>query len=204
MVECEHQKRHAMPSTSLKNVGMIIFLSFSWAFAQRLRRPRLFLMELVYGAQLRLPEKFFSPTSPDSLTSATDCSGQCSTHLQHLRPFPPHQRSPRHVIASQDLDSCMHVFLRHGQSRRPLTPAYDGPFQVMDRRAKTSALVINEHHDVVSIDRGKPAYLASLPHTIALLHLKLTTDHPLRPWPQPNSKIKRVTWEMQAPRTLPG
>uniref|UniRef100_A0A5S6Q504 Integrase catalytic domain-containing protein n=1 Tax=Trichuris muris TaxID=70415 RepID=A0A5S6Q504_TRIMR len=93
--------------------------------------------ELVYGSTLRLPGLFF-----DS-----------------IRPTPTRRASRQRWFLPKELPTCTHVFLRHDAARPPLTPAYDGPYKVIDRNSKVFTIVCNGKLKTVSIDRVKPAFI---------------------------------------------
>ncbi|XP_045137196.1 uncharacterized protein LOC123519756 [Portunus trituberculatus] len=63
------------------------------------------------------------------------------------------------TFASQDLDSCSHIFLRVDGVRRPLQQPYHGPFKVLRCTRKTFILDINSDSQTVAVDKVKPAYL---------------------------------------------
>ena len=60
---------------------------------------------------------------------------------------------------SKDLLDCTHVFIRHDAVRKPLQQPYDGPFLVTKCTDKHFTIQRNNHEEVVSIDRLKPAYI---------------------------------------------
>lgn len=118
--------------------------------------------ELVYGCPLRLPGDLLTPPPADGPSDPAGYVADLRRLFEQIRPVLPRQRSDHSVFVSQDLSSCTHVFVRHDAARRPLTPAFDGPYRVIERHPKTFTLDINGRQDVVAADRVKPAYLASL------------------------------------------
>ncbi|RXG62121.1 hypothetical protein Avbf_11277 [Armadillidium vulgare] len=62
----------------------------------------------------------------------------------------------------RDLFTCSHVYLRVDRIRKPLEAPYQGPFKVLSRSSKCFTLLLpSGKHEVVSIDRLKPAILPS-------------------------------------------
>ena len=109
--------------------------------------------EMVYGDPLVIPAEFFpgTPSSPDlvRLRALVGKHAPCPQTYQPAR--------PTHIPAS--LTSATHVFVRTDAHRPPLTPPYQGPFKILQRKAKTLLLQMKGAPDWVSIDRVKPAYL---------------------------------------------
>ena len=58
-----------------------------------------------------------------------------------------------------DPQICTHVFIRHDAVRKPLQQPYDGPFLVTKCTDKHFTIQRNNHEEVVSVDRLKPAYI---------------------------------------------
>ena len=116
--------------------------------------------EMVYGTTLRLPGQLFVDTCSDTLSdplSYVDTLKELMHQLHYQKP-----RLPDHPLSfvHKDLQTCTHVFVRHDAKKPPLQPTYDGPFKVVDRKARHFVILRNNKHtDTVSIDRLKPAYL---------------------------------------------
>ncbi|GBN45739.1 hypothetical protein AVEN_199110-1 [Araneus ventricosus] len=91
---------------------------------------------MVYGASIRLPGEFLSPTtdSPDPSTFV----GKLKEVMQRLLPPKTQHHGQHSVFVSKDLSSCSHVFLRTDALRKGLQPPYEGLFQVLDKNEKSS------------------------------------------------------------------
>ncbi|XP_037504862.1 uncharacterized protein LOC119379628 [Rhipicephalus sanguineus] len=111
--------------------------------------------ELVYGASLRLPGDLTLTKLPDQPQQFLQCLLDC---VQDLRPTPPRPSEHKAIFVRPDLATATQVFVRHDAVRPPLTPAYDGPFRVLNRTPKTATLQ-NGREETVSLNRLKPAYL---------------------------------------------
>ncbi|XP_035222010.1 uncharacterized protein LOC118194908 [Stegodyphus dumicola] len=91
----------------------------------------------------------------------------CSAKLLHTTPYHPQcngkiHRTLKAAIKAhnnrfKDLYSC--VFVRVDRVKKPLEPAYDGPFPVAERHDKYYSVHIKGKDVNISIDRLKPAYL---------------------------------------------
>lgn len=87
--------------------------------------------------------------------------------FSHTRPTPPCLSQTRRVFVSEDLLTCSHTIC-HGAVKDPLTPAYDGPFQVLACRPKPFTLLVNGRQDFIAIDHVIPAYLDDPPKELSL------------------------------------
>ena len=121
--------------------------------------------EMLFGQQLSLPgalvsgETVPSGASVDPENYAQDLSHRMAS-LKFTSPtwhghYGDLQRDPR-------LDTCSHVFVLNCAVKPPLTRPYKGPFKVLSRGAKEFTLQLpSGASDKVSLDRIKPAFLAS-------------------------------------------
>ena len=114
--------------------------------------------DLVFGSSLRLPADLVDPSPPSAVAASP------SAFVDDLRgilrqctpmPFNYHGNVSSRVPAS--LASCSHVFIRVDAVRRPLTPPYEGPFEVLQRGTKTFIVKKSGKPYTVSVDRLKPA-----------------------------------------------
>ncbi|XP_066965468.1 uncharacterized protein [Macrobrachium rosenbergii] len=111
--------------------------------------------EKVYGEALAVPGEFF-PTEPDNP----------DTPLPRLREiarkFAPCRKTfadRSHNFSPEGLKTCMHVFMRSGAHRPPLTRPYRGPYRVISRASKAYLVNIHGREDWISVDRLKSAFL---------------------------------------------
>ncbi|PZC82925.1 hypothetical protein B5X24_HaOG209368 [Helicoverpa armigera] len=93
---------------------------------------------MTYGTTLRIPSDFLEPQS----ASIND--------------------------AELDLSTCTHVFVRNDATRAPLTPPYDGPYEVLKRDGKYYKIQLPLRTAVVALDRLKPAYVVSETETVSM------------------------------------
>ncbi|XP_077551929.1 uncharacterized protein LOC144166220 [Haemaphysalis longicornis] len=114
--------------------------------------------ELVHGCSLRLPGDFLTPPPADGPSDPAGYVADLRRLFEHIRPVIPRQRSDHSVFVSQDLSSCTHGFGRRDAARRPLTPAFDGRYHVIERPQKTCTLDINGLQDVVTAHQPKPPH----------------------------------------------
>ena len=116
--------------------------------------------ELVYGTTLCLPGQFFAPSLDKEVTDPASYVSRLRTHMQQVRPTPTshHVRIKPHV--SSTLNTCTHVFVRRDALRKALQPTYDGPFNIIIRRAsKFFTVLVHGQEQTISLDRLKAAHL---------------------------------------------
>lgn len=115
------------------------------------------IAQMVYGTNIRLPGEFFDSPSvniePDTFVH------KLQKYMANLKPMKFHKSQQHKIFVHKDLPSCSHVFVRVDRVKKPLEPAYDGPFPVLERNDKYFSLNINSRIVKISIDRLKPAYL---------------------------------------------
>ncbi|CAE1326245.1 unnamed protein product [Acanthosepion pharaonis] len=73
--------------------------------------------------------------------------------------YTPPRHCPSDIYLPHQLKDCEFVFVRNDSVKRPLTPAYTGPFRVLKRADKYFQIQKGIHTDNVSIDRLKPAFI---------------------------------------------
>lgn len=120
--------------------------------------------ELVYGETLRLPGEFIHPQTSGS-TDLTDYSARLRSLIHQLSPSPASRHCRNSVFIFKDLSTASHIFLREDALRGALTPAYTGPYKVVDRSDKYFKIDYRGKTVSVSIDRLKPAYLLNTEHS---------------------------------------
>lgn len=80
----------------------------------------------------------------------------------HKLPFAythPRRSTIQDVHLPDKLKRCSHVWLRIDRVKRPLEAPYQGPFEVVDRKADTFSIMVRGKVTSVSVDRLKPAVL---------------------------------------------
>ncbi|UYV63103.1 transposition, partial [Cordylochernes scorpioides] len=99
--------------------------------------------ELVYGKPLPLPGTFFE--DPPSASSPTELwLKDFKRAMASLKPAPSKPHGNRHVYVPKPLETCSHVYLRRDLILPPLAPSYDGPYEVLFRKAKIYKLKIKK------------------------------------------------------------
>lgn len=112
---------------------------------------------LTYGATLRLPGDFFTPTKTKE--NEQEFVKRLTETMASLAPNEQRHRQNRTPFIHKDLATCTYVFLRDDAVRKPLTPPYQGPYKVIERQEKCYKIQLPNRTTVVSMDRLKPAYL---------------------------------------------
>lgn len=112
--------------------------------------------EMIYGESLHLPGDFFHES--ELRLDPTDFISQLKRSLSELRPIPASNHSKQKIFIHKELQNCSHVWIRCDAVKKPLQPKFNGPYLVIERKAKYYKLRINNKEDTVSIDRLKPAF----------------------------------------------
>lgn len=113
--------------------------------------------QMTYGCTLRLPSDFFEEKK--SKFEETEYVRRLSETMTSLRPPSRHCTSHKAPFLHQDLKKCTYVFLRNDAVRPPLTPPYDGPYEVLERHEKHYKIQLPLRTACVTLDRLKPAYV---------------------------------------------
>lgn len=114
--------------------------------------------EMTYGLKLRLPGDFFC-NNPNQTSSPSEYLDDIKKYISKLKPKPSKHRDSRSIFIHPDLKECQQVFIRNDAAKAPLTPAYDGPYRVLDRGDKTYLIQLPNRSSRISVDRLKPAYV---------------------------------------------
>lgn len=112
---------------------------------------------MTYGATLRLPADLIVP----SKTEIDDCDyiRRLMDTMATVRSTPRSNNSQTQTFIHTDLATCTHVFVRNDTVRSPLTPPYEGPYEVIHRYEKFYKVKLPRRTAVISLDRLKPAYV---------------------------------------------
>lgn len=116
---------------------------------------------MTYGSTLRVPADFVVPDRDKTISDA-ELVRRLTRTMASLSPAT--QRTPAtnmRPFVYEDLATCTHVFVRNDAVRAPLSPPYDGPFEVLKRYDKYFKIQLPLRTTVVSLDRLKPAYIVS-------------------------------------------
>lgn len=112
---------------------------------------------MTYGTTLRIPSDFIQPAKTD--IEVNDYVRRLMETMSTLKPAPRSGKTQTEPFVYKDLATCTHVFVRNDAVRSPLTPPYDGPYEVIKRYDKYYKLQLPLRTSVVSLDRLKPAYI---------------------------------------------
>ena len=113
---------------------------------------------LLYGTPLRLPGEFFPPAGGMGSVPTSEFVSQLQRDIRDMTPFPAefHSAGTGRSPVPTSLWSTPAVFVRLDVVKRPLTPPYTGPFEVLERNHKTFVLSRSGKPWTVSVDRLKP------------------------------------------------
>jgi hypothetical protein len=114
--------------------------------------------ELVYGTTLKLPGDFVQPRDSFDMTDTSDLVQRLRRAIANFV-FTPARHQTKDYYVPKDLLTSSHVLVRVDSVKKPLTPPYEGPFEVIKREPKYYVIMRNGKKETVSIDRLKPAFL---------------------------------------------
>ena len=116
--------------------------------------------ERVYGSVLTLPGQFLEVQDPPINLFYENLKNSMSG----FQPTPPCHNTPAaHTlpeVTPAELSACPMVFIRKDGHYAPLSPIYQGPYEVLSRSPKTFQLQVGKRVEVVSVQRLKPAFTA--------------------------------------------
>lgn len=115
--------------------------------------------ELALGHTIRLPGDFFDNSESVKVSDEPSYVNKVRKILNNLSPIPRGNSNDKKLFLHKDLNNCTHVFVRNDMVQRPLTPSYNGPYQVISRSPKSYVIRIADRQSTISIDRLKPAYV---------------------------------------------
>ncbi|UYV84229.1 hypothetical protein LAZ67_X001595, partial [Cordylochernes scorpioides] len=115
------------------------------------------IAQMVFGKIIRLPGEFFQDSQ--QTRDKDDLIKNLQKDMSSLQPMKSRINRNPNVFIHKDLQSCSHVFIRKNRVKKPLEPAYEGPFRVLKRTVKYFTVMVKGKEDNVSLDRLKPAYL---------------------------------------------
>ncbi|XP_077528301.1 uncharacterized protein LOC144180114 [Haemaphysalis longicornis] len=137
--------------------------------------------------------EFFATSKDENVYANADYAVRLRDIMSKLRAVPPRPPAARPVYVDRELSSCSHVFVRHDAVQRPLRPPYDGPFKVLRRADKHITIDRGGRHDVVSLDRVKPAHVDSDSEAPAPPRAPSSQAPPADHVAQPQQILKRFT-----------
>lgn len=116
--------------------------------------------EMLYGQTLRLPGELFDDiqNSPKP-NNEDDFVTKFRENMRKIKPTTTAHHSQEKPFVHKSLADSTYVFIRNDKVKRLLTPPFDGPYKVLERKDKFFKLEINGKTNNVSIDRLKPAFV---------------------------------------------
>lgn len=125
--------------------------------------------EMLYGQGIRLPGEFFENTTVSN-TDPTSFVSKLKEKIALLKPIPDTNHSKPKVFVSPAFSKCTHVFVRRDSVKKPLQPAYDGPYSVVTKHEKYFTVKVNGKDVNISLNRLKPAFLLADEDAVAHDH----------------------------------
>ena len=146
-------KPHANPSRCFENLPMVL-LGIRTALKED---PHCTAVELIYGTTLQLPGEFFSSTGITDTPDPASYFAKLKASMQLLQASPVRMQPQRKLCISKILVTSTHVFLCHDAVRTPLQLPYNGPYRDLKHADKNYTLEVANRHEIVPLDRLKPA-----------------------------------------------
>lgn len=113
--------------------------------------------ELLYGTTLRLPGELFEDSSELPQSEFVLLLRKIMREMRQ-NPATNHD-TQRKTYLQPGLDTCKYVFVRVDHVRPPLTPPFDGPFKVIQRKTATFIVDVNGKQEEITKERLKVAVL---------------------------------------------
>ena len=114
---------------------------------------------MLFGQGLRLPGDIFIPDpSQSQYTSSTDVITSMKKFAASITTLPTRVEQHPPVHLPSELETCTHMFIKESSNCPNLTPAYFGPFVVVDRNAYTLKVAKKDKILSVSVNNVKPAF----------------------------------------------
>lgn len=128
--------------------------------------------EMLYGCTIRLPGEFIEDTQS---VPQTEFLQRLRKHMQNARMIPGTNHDTRRQVYSQPgLSTAEYVFVRVDHVRPPLTPPYDGPYKVLERKEATFIIDMKGKRETISKERLKVAYV-DIPDSLTASPAQSTT-----------------------------
>jgi hypothetical protein len=140
--------------------------------------------ELVYGTTLKLPGDYVQPKQSIDTSDASEFVQRLRRAITNFV-FTPARLQTKDYYFPPDLTTSSHVLVRVDSVKKPLTPPYEGPFEVIQREPKYFVIMRNGKKETVSIDRLKPAFIEDSDLTNPSSSLRKAFN------PPPNSDLTR-------------
>lgn len=121
--------------------------------------------QYLYGTTLKIPGEFILPE--EFALDPQIFLEEFREHMRQVKPAPVEHRQKRKIFFHKNIDSCTHVFLTVGTSRRSLECLYSGPHKVLERISdRIYEIDVNGCKRRVSVEISSPTiYLPSLTST---------------------------------------
>lgn len=112
--------------------------------------------EMVYGQTLRLPGEMFEEHKIDN-GNEHEFVKEFKRKMQNIKATTTAHHRTTDAFVQKHLNDCTHVFIRKDAVTPPLTPPYEGPFEVIKRNDKFFKVNVKGKPTNITIQRLKPA-----------------------------------------------
>lgn len=113
---------------------------------------------MVYGSNIRLPYHFFHNTVANPTKDPFTFVEKLKRHMDDIQPVPSSNHQKQKIFIHKHLSASSHAFVRKDGYKKPLQPACEGPYEILNRNDKFFTLKIKGKEKIISIDRLKPCF----------------------------------------------
>lgn len=118
--------------------------------------------EMLFGQTLRLPGELFDDIKQTPKpNNEHEFVSQFREQMRNIRPTTTAHHSKEKPFVHKALNDSTHVFVRIDTIKPPLTPPFNGPFKVIERKHKFFKIEMGGKNTNISIDRLKPAFITT-------------------------------------------
>lgn len=113
--------------------------------------------EMLFGEPLRIPGEFIDRSNP--VTPRNEFVKRLKETVNNTKPIQVKRHGTKKTFINKGMNESSHVFIRVDKVKKPLTPPYEGPFEVVNRFEKFFDVMIRGKLQRISIDRLKPSFM---------------------------------------------
>jgi hypothetical protein len=129
--------------------------------------------EFVYGTTLRIPGELVLPE--DFTPNPHAFMEEFREYMRKVKPVPVEHKYKKRAFCFKNLNSCSHVFLRVGATKKALERPYTGPHRIIKRVSdRIFDIDVNGTKRSVSVENLKPAFYIRDDLTDTILSKNLT------------------------------
>ena len=117
--------------------------------------------ELLFGQCLRLPGDIIFPAMKNLDASSSELIQSMLSFSESLHPIPTRVQQNKPVFLPKTLEPCTHIFVKEDPIHPNLSPAYSGPYRVLQRNNEIFKIVKRGKIISIGINNIKPGFVPS-------------------------------------------